>query len=100
MACSSFDPPVTPVGSTLLPDGAEASPMDAQGAVVTEMDAMGAVLVWTTRRMAMLASLFVITLGIAVAAGWPVVQMVASIGLLLSFSVFIFRAIIDSLHIF
>jgi hypothetical protein len=49
--------------------------------------------------MAMLALVFVIMLGIAVAAGWPVVQMVASIGLLLACSVFVFRAIIDSLHI-
>jgi hypothetical protein len=73
--------------------------MDAQGAAVTQMDARGAVLVWTTKRMAMLASVFVITLGIAVAVGWPVVQMVASVGLLLACSVFIFRAIIDSLHI-
>jgi hypothetical protein len=64
------------------------------------MDARGAVLVWTTKRLAGLASVFVITLGIAVVAGWPVMQMIASIGLLLSCSVFIFRAIIDSFRLF
>jgi hypothetical protein len=73
--------------------------MDARGAAVTQMDARGVALVWTTRRLALLASVFVIALGIAVVREWSVMQMVTSIGLLLSCAVFVFRAIIDSLHI-
>lgn len=73
--------------------------MDVQSPAVMETESQEAVIMWSAKRLALLSCAFLVALGAAVAQEWPVVQMVAGLGLLVSLTVFVFCAIINSLRI-